>query len=104
MRSCITIADFEREQSLAARYFPIVAAAGYQDILRDLTPADAHGLAGRIMHDREVERILESSDRFKRFTDRTFPSVYDPDYIGILAALGENGRALLRERIHFQPK
>jgi hypothetical protein len=104
MRSCITIADFEREQSLAARYFPIVAAAGYQDILRDLTPADAHGLAGRIMHDREVGRILESSDRFKRFTDRTFPSVYDPDYIGILAALGENGRALLRERIHFQPK
>jgi hypothetical protein len=104
MRSCITIADFEREQSLAARYFPIVAAAGYQDILRDLTPADAHGLAGRIMHDREVERILESSDRFKRFTDRTFPSVYDPDYIGILAALGENGRALLRSRINFQPK
>jgi excisionase family DNA binding protein len=31
-------------------------------------------------------------------------SVYDPDYIGILAALGENGRALLRSRINFQPK
>jgi hypothetical protein len=104
MKALRTLEDFEREQSLAARYFPIIAAAGYTDILRTLTPAEAHGLAGRIMHDREVERILESSDRFKRFTDRTFPSVYDPDYIGILMEMGEAGRLLLRERIHFQKK
>ena len=104
MKALRTLADFEREQSLAARYLPIVAAAGYTDLLRDLTPADTHALAGHIMRDREVERILNGSDRFKRFTDRTFPSVFDPDYEGILAALGENGRALLRSRINFQPK
>jgi hypothetical protein len=94
-----TIADFERVQALVAEWGPIVVAAGFADILRDLTPEDFHSLAGRIMHDHEVQRILESSDRFKIFLDRDFPAVYEPDFVGLLKAMGEQGRKSLRERV-----
>lgn len=97
-----TLADYEREKEMVDRWMPLLVAAGYRDMLRDLTPFDTHALAGHIMKDKIVQAILWRDDTYKRFDAPGFGS-FDADYEGILKALGEDGRAALRARIRYQP-
>jgi hypothetical protein len=101
MKHMYTIAEVERKLDLGAQWFPIVAAAGYENVLRELEPEEGLLLAGKIMHDPEVNK-LSALEEFSVYTDPEYPAVMAPNWKAILGSLGESGRAALRNRINFQ--
>jgi len=95
------IAAAEQRQGLVNRWAPIVDAAGYLDGSVQLTPEDLLFLGGRIMRDKEVER-LRMLPAFQ-IHDTKFPTVFETDWNLLFASMGDDGRAALRARLNFQP-
>jgi hypothetical protein len=91
----------EWRKGLADRWSPIVDGAGYLDGSVQLTPEDLLFLGGRIMRDKEVERLRMRPAY--QVNNTKFPTVFETDWKLLFASMGEEGRAALRARLNFQP-
>lgn len=88
-----TVKEMEFTIAVAQHYGPVVAAAGYD--LRQLTASEVPYVFNHIKNHPAVVKALFSSDRFKIFS-APGAGAFSTDWLGLLASLGEEGRASLR--------